>query len=357
MWRENTKKKIEKMKNSIFFVNKLYLVILFLLMAVTDGTLAFYSFLSYVFIYLWNVLTARLPIDNKGKYEYVTRIYKSVEDIELKVDIWYPNHYKETYPLVVFAHGGGWISGFRNQPNNISWCKYLAANGFAVASIDYRFGIKNDMQDILSDYDHALGYLRDHAIELKLCPKKIVLMGLSAGGHLSLLYSAYYSYKRDNNRLKGICGVVAYYSPSDLSDLLSSESRSLFARFATIATLKEKSERSLKKTYKATRMKPDMKFKKNAGQEQELNLQYYSPINWISKRMLPVLMVHGKNDSVVPFSSSVKLAGKLKKSGVLYKLLVHPKGDHCFEVNSKDLHTIKILRTTIKWINALINES
>lgn len=342
MWKSNIKNKIDELKKSTFFVNKLYLVILFIFVAVSDGTLAFYSFLSYIAIYLFNIFTAKLPIDidNRSKYEYVTKIYKVVDDRELKVDIWYPNHTKDEYPLVVFAHGGGWISGFRNQPNNISWCKYLAANGFAAASIDYRYGIKNHMKDILSDYDHALCYLRENAVELKLSSEKIVLMGLSAGGHLALLYSSYYSNKEDATKLKGICGVVAYYAPSDLSDMLSSESRSLFARFATITTLKDKTARqSGKKSYKTIKSKT--------------GARYYSPVNWITKKMIPVLIVHGKKDSVVPFSSSTKLAAKLKENRVLYKFLVHPKGDHCFEINSKDLYTIKILRTTIKWIKYL----
>lgn len=343
MWRQNTKNKIEELRKSAFFTNKLYIVVLFVLLAVADGTLAFYSFLSYIAIYLWNILTARLPIDNKGKYEYITKIYRVVEEYELKVDIWYPNQNKETYPLVVFAHGGGWISGFRNQPNNISWCRYLAANGFAAASIDYRYGIKNDMRDILSDYDHALSYLRNNAAELKLSPRKIILMGLSAGGHLSLLYSSYYSCKEDTDRLKGICGVVAYYSPSDLSDMLSPESRSLFARFATITTLKDKTLRTLKK-------------KKYKTINNKTGTKYYSPINWISKRMVPVLLVHGKRDTVVPFSSSVKLAARLKENGISYKFLVHHKGDHCFEINARDLHTIKILRTTVKWIKKLAGD-
>jgi len=334
------KKKIEELRKSTFFVNKLYLIVLFVILVVVDGTLAFYSFMSYIAIYLWNILTAKLPIDNKGKFEYVTKVYRIVGDHELKVDIWYPNQKKDEYPVVVFAHGGGWISGFRNQPNNISWCRYLAANGFAAASIDYRYGIRNDMQDILSDYDHALSYLRNNAAKLKLSPQKIILMGLSAGGHLSLLYSSYYSYKNDADRLKGVCGVVAYYSPSDLSDMFSPESRSLFARFATITTLKEKTPRiSKKKTYKTVKDKT--------------GVRYYSPINWISKRMIPVLVVHGKKDTVVPFSSSVKLASKLKENGIIYKFLIHPKGEHCFEINARDLYTTKILRTTVKWIKEM----
>ncbi|HOJ11180.1 MAG TPA: alpha/beta hydrolase [Clostridiales bacterium] len=373
MLQKNIQKKIESLKNSVFIVNKLYLWVLFLLLAVTDWSLAFYSFLSYIVIYLWNIFTARLPIENKGEFQYITKVYKTIEDSELKMDIWYPNQEKGKgdYPLVLFAHGGGWVSGFRNQPNNISWCRYLAANGFVAASIDYRFGIKNDMEDILSDYDNALSYLKSHAKELRICPHKIILMGLSAGGHLSLLYSSHYSNRRDKGRMKGICGVVAYYAPSDLTDLFSPESRSLFARLATIQTLKGKPDSTLKgkpdKAFKGKynkilkenldgKLKRNLNRKSNEKLDQQKNYEYYSPIMWISKRMPKVFLAHGKNDRTVPFSSSVKMAGKLEEFRVSYKLMAHPKGDHCFEMNSKDLQTIRILRMTISWMREVIGE-
>lgn len=297
---------------------------LFLLLAISDGVLAAYSLISYLIIYLINVFRARLPIEIKDNFKYITKVYKNIEDSELKMDIWYPNNCNTAYPLVLFAHGGGWISGFRNQPNNISWCKYLASNGFAVASIDYRFGIRNSMKDILSDYDDALNFKKT-CRQIKDLPNKIILMGLSAGGHLSLLYASFYSYKRDEKRMKGICGVVAYYAPSDLSDLLSEESRSLFAKFATVKTLKGKPE-------------------------DKEDYEYYSPIHWVSKNMPPVLLVHGKHDRVVPFLSTEKLTEKFEECGILYRLLVHPNGDHCFEMKSKDLNTIRILRVTISWM-------
>lgn len=319
------------LKNSIFVVNKLYLLVIFIGLAIADGALALFSLLVYFAIYIKNIFTARLPIDPGGEFSYMTKVYKTVEDDELKMDIWYPKEVSESYPLVLFAHGGGWISGFRNQPNNISWCKYLASKGFVAASIDYRFGIKNEMKDILADYDDALEFLRSNARELEIDLENIILMGLSAGGHLSLLYSSYYSYIGDEKRMEGIRGVVAYYAPSDLTDLLSPEAKSLFARYATVKTLKGR---------------PD---------SQEEEYREYSPIYWISKDIPPILLVHGKEDKTVPFSSAVKLIRELRERQIPYKLLVHPNGDHCFEMKSGDFQTIKILNRTINWMRGMTN--
>ncbi|HZJ82536.1 MAG TPA: alpha/beta hydrolase [Clostridia bacterium] len=326
---DSIKAKYKRVKNSVIIINKLHVVMIFLILGVADFGLAVYGFLTYMVIYIYNIFTTRLPIESEGVYESITRVYKKEEDHELKMDIWYPNNKRKNHPLVLFAHGGGWVSGFRNQPNNISWCKYLASNGFAVASIDYRFGLKNTMQDILMDYTDALAFLKEQGDSLDLSSDNIVLMGLSAGGHLSMLYASYYSHNNDVDAMKGIRGVVAYYSPSDLTDILSPESKSLFARLATIRTLKGR---------------PDQKAQ---------DYEDYSPIKWISDKMPPVLVVHGKADQTVPFASSEKLVERLKECNVPFRFLVHPNGKHCFEMNSKDFQTIRILKKTIDWMKGM----
>ncbi len=108
-----------------------------------------------------------------GEFQSYTYVYKETDNKDLKLDIWYPIRYNNNYPIVFFCHGGGWISGFRNQPNNVSWCKFLASKGFAVVSIDYRYGYKNTMEDILSDYTDALEYIKENSHLLSL--DKIIL--------------------------------------------------------------------------------------------------------------------------------------------------------------------------------------
>jgi len=321
---------LDKLKKSWFFVNKIYLFILFLALPVINTSVFLYFLVLYFSIFVYKFFTRRIPLEPRERYKYQTYTYKKSSNIELKMDVWYPKVVKERYPVVFFAHGGGWVSGFRNQPNNVSWCKFLASKGFLAVSIDYRYGVNNTMDDILSDYADALDFVRKNFEVLKADENKIILMGLSAGGHLALLYSAYYSYNKAFKRLEGIKGVVAYYAPSDLKDIFSDDSRSLFARFATMATLK------------------------GSPKEIEEIYEYYSPINWISENMLPTLVVHGKNDVVVSFKSSVKLVKKLKEKGVKYRFLVHKTGGHTFEFELRDFQTVKIIEQTVKFMRELI---
>lgn len=320
----------EKLKNSYFIVNKLYIFVIFIWLSIADFALGVFYFILSLIIYIWKVLNSKVPISTEEDFTLKTYIYKSTENIDLKVDIWYPNSpILEKYPLVYFCHGGGWVSGFRNQPNNVSWCKYLAGKGFVVASIDYRYGFKNTMTDIFSDYIDGLDFLKLNKDKLKLDTSNITLMGLSAGGHLSLLYSTYYSSLHGDEGekyMEGIRSVVGYYSPTDLKDILIDDNKSIFAKLALRQTLKGSSV-GIDDVY-----------------------DYYSPIDYLTENMIPVLLAHGKKDNVVPFNSSVKFAKKSIELDIPCEFLIHKKGDHSFDTKLKDYTTINILEKTARFI-------
>ncbi len=321
----------EKLKRSYFFVNKIYLFFIFIFIALEDLSLGIYYFIISLIIYIWKTLRSKVPIDVEGKFNKETFVYKKTMARELKLDLWTPSKSETKYPLVFFCHGGGWISGLRNQPNNVSWCKYLASKGFAVVSIDYRYGYKNSMEDILSDYTDALNFVKRNHDKLSIDRENIVLMGLSAGGHLSLLYAAYHTNKQNKNFMEGIKGVVAYYPPTDLNHIFITDNKSIFAKFAAKTTLK------------------------GTPVEKREIYNYYSPINWISKHMVPCLIAHGKMDTVVPFKSSVDFVGKLKELNVKYLFLVHKKGGHSFDTKMKDRATINILERTVGYIKKIMD--
>lgn len=320
-----------KLRKSYFVVNKIYLFLAFIFLTIADISLGFYYFLISLFIYLWKALRSKVPIEVDMEFQTKTFVYKKAHKRNLKLDLYLPLKAGYKNPLVFFCHGGGWISGFRNQPNNVSWCKYLASKGLAVVSIDYRYGYKNTMEDILSDYADALNYVRKNHERLSIDKDNIVLMGLSAGGHLSLLYSTYHTYNMNEGEMEGIKGVVAYYPPTDLNHIFMPENKSIFARFATRQTLKG-----------------------NPVDNKEI-YNYYSPINWISSRMIPCLIVHGRLDSVVPFKSSVAFVKALKKYKVKYAFLSHKKGIHSFDTRFRDIVTVNILERTVRFIKKAVN--
>jgi len=88
-----------------------------------------------------------------------------------------------TYPAILEIHGGGWRE--QQVDNDRPLAERLAERGFVVAIVDYRLSIEARYPAALWDCKTAVRYLRAHATELHLDPRRIGAMGGSAGGHLS----------------------------------------------------------------------------------------------------------------------------------------------------------------------------
>jgi len=92
-------------------------------------------------------------------------------------------------PLIVFQFGGGFVIGWRTEPDIPAFCTYFAKCGYVVATIDYRIGL--NVADTNStvrafyrgwqDERSALRYLCQRANQYKLDTSSIFLTGTSAG--------------------------------------------------------------------------------------------------------------------------------------------------------------------------------
>ncbi|MFW6122415.1 MAG: alpha/beta hydrolase family protein [Petrotogales bacterium] len=319
-------KSLAKLKRTIKVIVLIVLVVLAFVWNLV-GVLIIALMLNAKTIY--KSLLGKIPLDVDND-EYTgphSFIYKEKDNIKLSLDIYYPaKSKKKIHPTVFFTHGGGWISGHKRQPNNVSWLRYLASKGFAVISIDYNLGYSSTMNDFLKNYIDALEYVRKKSNELNIDKNNIALMGLSAGGHLGLLFSAQNTYRENFVAVKGIKCVVSWYAPCDLIDIWNERSDSLFARFAITTTLK------------------------GLPKKQKEDYKNFSPISWVSTRMLPTMLVHGTDDTVVPAESSIKMYEQLRLCGVLSALRLVHGADHGFEFVLKNTHTIKVVEQTVSFL-------
>ncbi|KGL62294.1 alpha/beta hydrolase fold domain-containing protein [Polaribacter sp. Hel1_85] len=112
-------------------------------------------------------------------------IYKVIDGDTLKLTLFYPKKIKRKTPTIVFFFGGGWNGGSITQFEDQS--KYFASRGMISILVDYR--VKNRHKttpfDAVRDAKSAIRYIRKHAKELHVNPKKIAVSGGSAGGHLA----------------------------------------------------------------------------------------------------------------------------------------------------------------------------
>lgn len=107
----------------------------------------------------------------------------------IPVRVFYPNNETDDNDLILFFHGGGWVTGDIDSYNRI--CAVAARNtGCKVASVDYRLAPEHPFPAGLMDcYEVAKHLFRNSRLIFGIDPDRITLMGDSAGGNLAAAVS------------------------------------------------------------------------------------------------------------------------------------------------------------------------
>lgn len=109
--------------------------------------------------------------------------YKKTPQGSLFADVYIPNFAKSQYGSVLMVHGGGWISG--SKDNLRSMAIRLAENGYVAVSVNYRLSTQAEFPAAVIDLKTALKWMREHAKEFKIDPDRIAILGASAGAQLA----------------------------------------------------------------------------------------------------------------------------------------------------------------------------
>ena len=99
-----------------------------------------------------------------------------------KLDLYLPDC--ESFPVVVYFHGGGLIGG--SKDGGVSIYEYLANAGIAVASANYRMYPMASYPDFIVDAAEAVAWVKDNIKNYGNCDKLFV-GGSSAGAYLSMM--------------------------------------------------------------------------------------------------------------------------------------------------------------------------
>ncbi len=91
-------------------------------------------------------------------------------------------------PTIVWVHGGGWVSGSKDQVAN--YLRILAGQGFVVVAVDYHLAPRSRYPRPVHQVLAALAHLVGHARELDLDTSRLVLAGDSAGSQIAAQVAA-----------------------------------------------------------------------------------------------------------------------------------------------------------------------
>jgi acetyl esterase/lipase len=229
-----------------------------------------------------------------------TRAPKVLRDVEyaragehaLKLDLHLPSG-KIRSPLIVWIHGGAWRSGSKKDvPIQI-----LTAEGYAIASVNYRLSTEARFPAQVHDIKAAIRFLRAHGGDWKL-PAKIVIAGDSAGAHLAALVGV----SNGNTDLEGavgedraqnsnVQGIISFYGAANLTTILQqSTPHGLNVRVPALELLLGAQPTN---TVELARLA--------------------SPVFHVDSHDPPLLLLHGDQDPQMPINQSLELLGAYQK--------------------------------------------
>jgi len=222
-------------------------------------------------------------------------------------DLYLPrNHGAQPCPLVIWIHGGAWLTGSKEWDN----VKYLVLHGYAIASIDYRYSPEAPFPAQIQDCNAAMNFILAHAAEYEVDARRFVVGGGSAGGHLALLLGLARQERAfgANPAIKPLA-ILDFFGPTDLNGMQDDLQAIHSPR--GIETWQDAGPKLLGAPLDqaATRAKAA------------------SPITYVSAAAPPVLIVQGDEDDLVPVAQSLRLHVALNRAGVDDELLmVHDAG-------------------------------
>lgn len=234
------------------------------------------------------------------------------------LSVYQPKKQNKAKSAVIICPGGGYgILAAGHEGSDVA----LALNKMGITAFVLKYRLPNDqiMADKtigpLQDAQRALQIVRERGKEWNLDPKKIGIMGFSAGGHLaasaSTLFENAYIDNQKQTSLRPDFSILLYPVISFSDSLTHLGSR----------------ENLIGKNPSASLIK------------------HYSCELQVTSNTPPAFIVHASDDDAVSVKNSLVYYEALLQKGVFSEMLLYPRGGHGFGMHNKT--------TTDQWIDQL----
>jgi acetyl esterase/lipase len=217
-------------------------------------------------------------------------------------DYWEPD--SVAHPTLVYIHGGGWLGG--NKERITPFIIPYLQKGWNVVNVEYRTG-EGTAPLAVDDCMEAIQWISLNAKKFNIDRENVLISGESAGGHLALITGLLNSipgshkyYSGDSLKIKAI---VNWFGITDIAGI-------------DIFYKKQNQESNYASIW--------------IGNPQRMDsiTTFFSPVNRITSSTPPIISVHGKKDSVVPYEQAVTFHELLKKAGIRNELVLIDDGKH-----------------------------
>ena len=262
----------------------------------------------------------------------------------LVADIWQPRPGSQRTGLaVIYVHGGAWRLGEKDQGTR-PFFKRLAGQGHVVMDIEYTITPTTSLDVMVRDVKRAILWMKKYAGHYGVSPDRIVLIGGSAGGHLSLL-AAYTPnlqelQPEESDQDTSVRGIVAFYPPVDLRQLYerTHESYGHITRESQYSLSSRGTILGFQLMGMAPRDDEDqlMEFLVHVigGTPDDCPETYrlLSPGTHVSPDCPPTLLIQGSDDIFQLEEGVRELHQDLQRAGVKSLLIEYPHTGHAFDI-------------------------
>lgn len=229
--------------------------------------------------------------------------------------------YKKSYEekeVFIIIHGGGWRGGNKSQLTFFTLSMMQRFPDHVFVNMNYRLAsaIQYAIPNQTDDIKNVINFLKN---KLNYKPE-VILMGNSAGAHLSMLYA--YHFDADKN-VKAVINIVG---PADLSD----------------KGFKNYEEYSFVEKHLA-----DPKILPATTSA----VNFASPVHWINTASSPTLSYYGKTDRVVPLNQNNILDSVLNKNNVVHESYEFNGGHLDWDKQPNTTFLIDKIETFLKKVN------
>ncbi len=267
---------------------------------------------------------------SRADYGFRTRpdlVYAEHDGTKLVGDLYLPKG-RAKVPALVAIHGGGWQAGDRAYYKY--WGPFLARNGYALFTIEYRLGKAGVYPAAVYDAKAAIQFVRAKAAEFDIDPDRIGLIGDSAGGYFAAMVALagdqFNSAYRDDPNADTPINVKAVIGFYGIYDMLAQWKHDTLAQ--------QKHEMLAQRNHDLISRPGDNITEKFLGVSPKQSRRIYlesSPISYatVDRNRVRFLLIHGRRDGLVdPPSQSGAFFAALTRAGFLVRRVSIPGAGH-----------------------------
>jgi acetyl esterase/lipase len=213
---------------------------------------------------------------------------------------------KATGAAIIVCPGGGYthLADHEGQPV-AEWLNSLGVTAFV---LKYRFGPRYHHPAPMQDAARAIRIVRARAVEWRLDPQRIGILGFSAGGHLASTVGTHF----DSGNPNAVDAIERVSSRPNLMILIY-----------PVITMRDKTHAGSKKSLLGDEPAPEL-------------VTLLSNDEQVTKETPPTFLVHTTTDTAVPVENSLLFASALRKAGVPFEFHLYERGPHGFGLGGKD---------------------